>query len=338
MGRIRKKLYLSAKVTESMRDIHTSTSSAGLSGEPEESMPTLSTGQLMSLVRSGSRAIARPEIDPTEMLKWSWEETVVQCRDYQDKLESLDKDKDAGESQAEEERRWLSEMERVETRVFEGKKHEKSSGPESNSVIAAEWSREQRRVGMERVTMVDGHPVLKETIGNNEWEAVKTFAGKNIPGLAEPAKRKRKQIEHQDYCQICFDGGTLHTCSGCPRTYHVQCLPEEFKPKLKAKGGHFYCPQHQCVDCEQKTVSAHPSFVFFLSPFLIRRRLTQVVCSTAAVGVKWPTARTAWTGKSPSFLEKPSQSSSCWILAQSSRPSGSSARAASHDTMKTLSR
>jgi SWI/SNF-related matrix-associated actin-dependent regulator of chromatin subfamily A member 5 len=250
MGRIRKKLYLSAKVTESMRDIHTKTSSIGLGGDAEENAPTLSTGQLMTLVRAGSRAIARPEIDPSEMLKWDWETTIQKCRDYQEKLENETKE---GAAEAEEEeRRWLSEMERVETRVFEGKRHEKSDGGDTNRDIAKEWSREARRLGMERVVMVDGHPVLKETIGNNEWEAVKTFAGKD-PRLAEPPKRKRKAIEHQDYCQVCFDGGMLVTCSGCPRTYHTKCLPEGFEQRLKGKAGNFYCPQHECVACEQKT-------------------------------------------------------------------------------------
>lgn len=252
MGRIRKKLYLSAKVTESMRDIHTQTSSAGLGDDAEDCLPTLSTGQLMALVRSGSRAIARPEIDPAEMLKWDWETTIQKCRDYQVKMETESKE-GVSDQTAEEERRWLSEMERVEARVFEGKRHEKSI--ESNRDIAKEWSRQERRLGMERVVMVDGHPVLKETIGNNEWEAVKTFAGKD-PRLAEPPKRKRSTIEHQDYCQVCFDGGTLQICSGCPRTYHTKCLPLGFESRLKARIGNFYCPQHECVECEQKTGNA----------------------------------------------------------------------------------
>jgi SWI/SNF-related matrix-associated actin-dependent regulator of chromatin subfamily A member 5 len=167
MGRIRKKLYLSAKVTEAMRDIHTNTSSIGLNGDTETNLPTLSTGQLMSLVRSGSCAIVRPEIDPAEMLGWDWATTIQKCRDYQDQLENKDKTSSDG---ADEERRWLSEIERVETRVFEGKHHQKSSEPGSNHNIAKDWSREARRVGMNRVVIIDGHPVLKETVGNNEWE------------------------------------------------------------------------------------------------------------------------------------------------------------------------
>jgi SWI/SNF-related matrix-associated actin-dependent regulator of chromatin subfamily A member 5 len=75
MGRIQKKLYLSAKVTEAMEDIHTKFGSGGKAkkGRPQESddsMPQLSTSQLMSLVRRGASAISRPEINIGEMDSW----------------------------------------------------------------------------------------------------------------------------------------------------------------------------------------------------------------------------------------------------------------------------
>jgi SWI/SNF-related matrix-associated actin-dependent regulator of chromatin subfamily A member 5 len=75
MGRIQKKLYLSAKVTEAMRDIHTKFGSGkkgkkGVSAAEDEDMPQLNTTQLMTLVRRGASAISRPEIDVNEMLSW----------------------------------------------------------------------------------------------------------------------------------------------------------------------------------------------------------------------------------------------------------------------------
>lgn len=257
MGRIRKKLYLSAKVTESMRDIHTSTSSTSTMANGEDVVPNLTINQLMTLVRSGSRAIARDEIDPAEMLKWDWETMIGKCQDYSAKLKSEEDAAAAGETDndEEEEKKWLSEMEKVETRVFEGKNHVRQTKHISNNEISADWTRESRRLGMERVVMVDGHPVLKETIGNNEWEAVATMSGKD-PRLAEPQKRKRKALEHQDYCQVCYDGGNLVVCSGCPRTYHYGCLSKAFQLKTKSQMGTFYCPQHECADCSQKTTNA----------------------------------------------------------------------------------
>lgn len=74
MGRIQKKLYLSAKVTEAMRDIHTKFGSGKKSkkGRPsnDEDMPQLNTTQLMTLVRRGASAISRPAVDVNEMLSW----------------------------------------------------------------------------------------------------------------------------------------------------------------------------------------------------------------------------------------------------------------------------
>lgn len=75
MGRIQKKLYLSAKVTEAMEDIHTkfgntSRKGKGRASEADDSMPQLNTSQLMTLVRRGASAISRPEVDISEMLSW----------------------------------------------------------------------------------------------------------------------------------------------------------------------------------------------------------------------------------------------------------------------------
>ena len=44
-------------------------------------------------------------------------------------------------------------------------------------------------------------------------------------------------------------------CSGCPRSYHAQCLNKTFRIKANSKL-QFHCPQHECADCEQKTSDA----------------------------------------------------------------------------------
>lgn len=57
------------------------------------------------------------------------------------------------------------------------------------------------------------------------------------------------------HCQVCWDGGELILCSGCPRSYHYTCLDQQFKIKSKGKM-FFHCSQHQCADCEQNTTNA----------------------------------------------------------------------------------
>ena len=44
-------------------------------------------------------------------------------------------------------------------------------------------------------------------------------------------------------------------CSGCPRSYHYECLDKDTKARSKSKIN-FSCPQHQCNDCFQKTADA----------------------------------------------------------------------------------
>jgi len=74
MGRIQKKLYLSAKVTEAMEDIHTKFGRIGAKGKKsatsDEDMPHLNTNQLMTLIRRGASAISKPQVDIHEMLNW----------------------------------------------------------------------------------------------------------------------------------------------------------------------------------------------------------------------------------------------------------------------------
>lgn len=71
MGRIQKKLYLSAKVTESMQNINSKygKKKPGRTADAED-VPQMSTGELMALVRRGASAMSRPDLDVNEILSW----------------------------------------------------------------------------------------------------------------------------------------------------------------------------------------------------------------------------------------------------------------------------
>lgn len=252
MGRIRKKLYLSAKVTESMRNIHSTQSldkkrkADSLENESEEA-PHLDTASLQSLLRRGAQTLARPEIDVTEMLSWDWETTLEKCKDQP--LDALVAD-ESGNAKVDEQE-WLSSIEKVETAVFEGKKHMKAI--EQKMEETANLSRNDRRLGKNTTVMIDGFAISKESLNCADWEAVPTLAGKD-PRLAEPVREKKAKIDHQDFCQTCWDGGELLTCQRCPRSYHRKCLGRD--PRTKSFGGSFNCPQHECYDCGAKTTDA----------------------------------------------------------------------------------
>lgn len=210
MGRIQKKLYLSAKVTESMRDLHTTPKTkkgpgGRLISAADDDMPQMDTVQLMSLVRRGAQALAHPELDVNEMLNWDWETMLERCKDKpadtlvaQDTVSGNSGIND-NEIKDEEEKQWLSKMEMVEARVFRGKTYTKARDMPNYGSISEAWSREQRRTGKNTTVMIDGFAINKESLQCADWEAVPTMAGKD-PRLAEPKREKKPEVVNQEVC------------------------------------------------------------------------------------------------------------------------------------------
>ncbi|XP_061618937.1 chromodomain-helicase-DNA-binding protein 3 isoform X4 [Phyllopteryx taeniolatus] len=79
-------------------------------------------------------------------------------------------------------------------------------------------------------------------------------AKKNKRG--RPAKKKKKipgdeegdgyETDHQDYCEVCQQGGEIILCDTCPRAYHLVCLEPELE---KAPEGKWSCPH-----CEKEGI------------------------------------------------------------------------------------
>ena len=271
LGRIQKKLYLATKVTESMRDIHSEaavTKRKKRPGQPKEDMPNMSMAELMSMMKRGTSALARPQIDASEMVAWDWETTLAKCKDEPLDL-TVKKDTAGGgevdlQSTAEKEKEWFQMQEQVNTLVFEGKAMDrgdkKKTGKKAMGLDFEEefnFGRAQRREG-KNVTvaiMVDGMEVMvsKESMKCEWGEALPTMGGKD-PRLSEPKRAKKVAIENQSYCQCCMDGGDLILCEHCPRSYHMNCLNPQFKIAAKSPVG-FICPQHECSGCQRKTAN-----------------------------------------------------------------------------------
>lgn len=254
MGRIRKKLYLSAKITESMQNIHTGNSPekkrkrqiSGRAAAVDDDAPHLDTASLQSLLRRGAQTLARPEVPVDELLSWDWETTLENCKDKP--LDPLVVGAN-GEVAEVDEQKWLNTMERVECAIFEGKKHDKEL--EKKIEKAVDLNRADRRAGKNTTVEIDGFMINKISLNCADWEAVPTLAGKD-PRLAEFKKEKKPPIQHQEFCQCCWMGGEVHTCSSCPRAYHQLCLDRDWRAKMRSTL-QFHCPQHQCRDCGGKT-------------------------------------------------------------------------------------
>ncbi|KAM3920975.1 chromodomain-helicase-DNA-binding protein 5 isoform 10-T10 [Leptodactylus fuscus] len=82
-------------------------------------------------------------------------------------------------------------------------------------------------------------------------------------GLGKKVKRGRKknkrievgegdgyETDHQDYCEVCQQGGEIILCDTCPRAYHLVCLDPELE---KAPEGKWSCPH-----CEKEGIQWEP--------------------------------------------------------------------------------
>ncbi|KAJ9644614.1 hypothetical protein H2199_003577 [Coniosporium tulheliwenetii] len=232
MGRIRKKLYLSAKITESMQNNYGTPTKSNKGRKTAEGVsddvPQLGTTQLMSLVRRGAQTLSHPEIDATEMLSWDLPTILEKCRDKPS--DPHVSEQSASSSSEAEEKKWLSAMEKVECAVFDGRKYQKQL-PADDRILSPEITRADRRKDKNTTVMVDGFAINKESMQCADWEAVPTMAGKD-PRLAEVKREKKPEIVNQE-----------------------DCLPKAFEAKIKAFGSTF-CPQHSCFDCEKSTSDA----------------------------------------------------------------------------------
>ncbi|XP_042336062.1 chromodomain-helicase-DNA-binding protein 5 isoform X2 [Sceloporus undulatus] len=79
-------------------------------------------------------------------------------------------------------------------------------------------------------------------------------------GLAKKGKKRKKkkkieegdgyETDHQDYCEVCQQGGEIILCDTCPRAYHLVCLDPEME---KAPEGKWSCPH-----CEKEGIQWEP--------------------------------------------------------------------------------
>uniref|UniRef100_A0A803TM95 DNA helicase n=1 Tax=Anolis carolinensis TaxID=28377 RepID=A0A803TM95_ANOCA len=58
------------------------------------------------------------------------------------------------------------------------------------------------------------------------------------------------ETDHQDYCEVCQQGGEIILCDTCPRAYHLVCLDPEME---KAPEGKWSCPH-----CEKEGIQWEP--------------------------------------------------------------------------------
>ncbi|KAI8607849.1 P-loop containing nucleoside triphosphate hydrolase protein, partial [Chytriomyces sp. MP71] len=241
LTRLQKKLFLSLKVTAGARR----------QDDGEDSMPTLSKDDLMTIFRYGSRTITSDaDDDPEVFLNKSVEDILNASVAHQKSVEALLEGKADAETVKPEFE--LAGLESVKSRFFEGKNHARKS--KTNGDIAKEWMQEEKRTRVQRTVSVGENMVLKELEGCEQWEATPPRGKGNEKEEETPKKRTRKKHDHQELCVVCAEPGMIVMCSGCPRVVHPKCVGSSLKEMERTVL--FFCPQHNCCICDRKTQDA----------------------------------------------------------------------------------
>ncbi|BDA46823.1 probable global transcription activator SNF2L1 [Coccomyxa sp. Obi] len=126
--------------------------------------------------------------------------------------------------------------------------------------ITEEWKTMKKRKGNARLITIDGHAVLKENNYSLEQGEPSVFA-REAKRTAMPVidGRRKRQVpgvdyHHSEFCQVCWDGGDVVLCDGCPAAYHPECLGLTMQELDAVKT--WKCPHHHCGECGRAATKA----------------------------------------------------------------------------------
>uniref|UniRef100_A0A4W4EUI4 DNA helicase n=1 Tax=Electrophorus electricus TaxID=8005 RepID=A0A4W4EUI4_ELEEL len=134
-----------------------------------------------------------------------------------------------------------------------------SVAPPLRKAKTKEGKGEERCSRQDGVTGREGQKGLHETGGSGEeddgdsdFDSFSVSDGSSRSSRtknkkSKSSKKKKKdadgyETDHQDYCEVCQQGGEIILCDTCPRAYHMVCLDPDME---KAPEGTWSCPH--CV-------------------------------------------------------------------------------------------
>ncbi|XP_026203770.1 chromodomain-helicase-DNA-binding protein 4-like isoform X2 [Anabas testudineus] len=89
------------------------------------------------------------------------------------------------------------------------------------------------------------------SVSISEGSNSRSSRSKKKPPKNKPKRKKAEdgdgyETDHQDYCEVCQQGGEIILCDTCPRAYHMVCLDPDME---KAPEGTWSCPH-----CEKEGI------------------------------------------------------------------------------------
>ncbi|KAL1498156.1 hypothetical protein ABEB36_009000 [Hypothenemus hampei] len=85
----------------------------------------------------------------------------------------------------------------------------------------------------------------------------KTKIGVKSKRKKKPKQKDEEPYEHQDYCEVCQQGGEIILCDTCPRAYHLVCLEPELD---EAPEGKWSCPHCESEGPADQDDDEHQEF------------------------------------------------------------------------------
>ncbi|TNN54551.1 Chromodomain-helicase-DNA-binding protein 4 [Liparis tanakae] len=102
----------------------------------------------------------------------------------------------------------------------------------------------------------EDEPEVESDIDDGSFSVSDGSNRSNRPKKKPKSAKKKKKVEtedgdgyetdHQDYCEVCQQGGEIILCDTCPRAYHMVCLDPDME---KAPEGKWSCPH-----CEKEGI------------------------------------------------------------------------------------
>ncbi|KAJ7606891.1 P-loop containing nucleoside triphosphate hydrolase protein [Roridomyces roridus] len=248
LDRIRRKLFLSAKIIGGEGSASDGDSAAGLG-----------SSELMSILRRGSSALAQTD-DGMDLARFRTaplqeildvSRTRADVHDARVKRDlNMEVGVDAKDGEAllkgveEEEKEMLSGVARVQSYLFEGTILTRVKAPRDDNKHLAPAHEKRERV--DRLVTEGGLSfILDESL-------IKSIDKEQKPA---PKKVKKQSFEWEDNCIECEDGGEVVICNTCPRVFHAECHPTLDAAYIQ-RAPMVVCGQHSCWTCTRNTAAA----------------------------------------------------------------------------------
>jgi len=94
----------------------------------------------------------------------------------------------------------------------------------------------------------------KTKIGNKSKKKKKTKTTSKFPSQEG---QDGYETDHQDYCEVCQQGGEIILCDTCPRAYHLVCLDPELEDTPEGK---WSCPHCEAEGTQEQDDDEHQEF------------------------------------------------------------------------------